>query len=1067
PASSFAAATADGRLNPPNVLAYGAGIDKIHRSGFRKEPANLVHAGEVAGGLGIYNLALYTVQEDLRREGTPHDTVDRLDLDRLGRQFVEAGALLGAVADAPGLSQRSAIPSWYRTYQTEFRGDHRAHGLSVVGRRPGSTVSGAPMAGAIVQLYPFREQFRVRHFDFLEKKISAFDDFQVLRTDRNGTFEVGPVDQVADSNTWWSAHAFDDRGAVTHANTLACRTGNLLRIEMFRARGGRIICPPVPALKPGQILDAWTRSPLDPQRSYFQTADGVVFWYVPDTIGAVEVFGIDSVVALRAQGEGEGGAPAGRDVDGLERAARDLWTFNEERLAVLRERQVANDSVEQLHAAAEDLIRAGAGAESVSASGALAASAFMAQGRVYHKIRGTFDDLVLTVVILLSLTVPFAFALERLVIGASTIYRQIAGFIGIFALAFLIVMLTHPAFALAATPIVIFLGFSVVVLSAAVIVIIMRKFEVELKDLQGIATTVHAADVSRVGTVMAAMSMGISTMRRRPWRTALSMTTIILITFTILCFASFDTRIGVIRVPVVGPPGYAGVFVQRVGGRALEPDLYRVVRDRWAGAPGVIGVFARYGHASSDPTWPLVSRPDGSAPMAMQGLVGIEPGEMTQREDLAALLGASQAVSQDLVWMTHAVAERLGAVPGDPVLVSGEALRVGPILDAQRLTVATDMDGSTILPVDPGVGNDDLQDDAALSMRTQNWMAIPADQIIVVTAQVARRLGSALRSVSIYATDTGAATRIAEDAALMLPMPISATRRDGVHRHLLGTSLHTVGGFDLMVPLLMGALVIFATLLGSVADRQKEIYTFSALGLAPPHVAGLFFVEAMVYSIVGGLGGYIVALGVVKVLTPLGSIGPFRVPEMNHSSTNAVITLLIVMGTVLLSAIYPAVRASRSANPGILRQWQLPVPEGDRLDIVFPFTVSQWDAAGVVSFLREHFEQFADTGLGRFMARQVGLVRRDGAAPGLRARIALAPFDLGVTQQFELSTRASEIEGIDEVTIRIERTSGQPKDWRRLNRVLLDDIRRQFLIWRSLPQETMEVYRRRTLEDGV
>jgi hypothetical protein len=29
--------------------------------------------------------------------------------------------------------------------------------------------------------------------------------------------------------------------------------------------------------------------------------------------------------------------------------------------------------------------------------------------------------------------------------------------------------------------------------------------------------------------------------------------------------------------------------------------------------------------------------------------------------------------------------------------------------------------------------------------------------------------------------------------------------------------------------------------------------------------------------------------------------------------------------------------------------------------------------------------------------------------------------------------------------------------------VLLDDLRKQFLIWRSLPPETMEIYRRRTL----
>jgi len=175
------------------------------------------------------------------------------------------------------------------------------------------------------------------------------------------------------------------------------------------------------------------------------------------------------------------------------------------------------------------------------------------------------------------------------------------------------------------------------------------------------------------------------------------------------------------------------------------------------------------------------------------------------------------------------------------------------------------------------------------------------------------------------------------------------------------------------------------------------------------------------------------------------------------------ITILIVMGTVLVSAIYPAVKASRSANPGILRTWRVPAPKGDVLDLEFPFTVSEYDITGVVSFLKEHFDNFGDTGLGRFMARNARLVRGEGRQLGLDADLALAPFDLGVTQAFELRSAPSEIPGIDLVAIRITRKSGQPKDWRRLNKVLLDDLRRQFLIWRALPHHTMELYRQRTL----
>jgi hypothetical protein len=228
-------------------------------------------------------------------------------------------------------------------------------------------------------------------------------------------------------------------------------------------------------------------------------------------------------------------------------------------------------------------------------------------------------------------------------------------------------------------------------------------------------------------------------------------------------------------------------------------------------------------------------------------------------------------------------------------------------------------------------------------------------------------------------------------------------------------------------------------------------------------VATLFFAESMVYSLIGGLGGYLLAQGTLKVLGILSEYGIVRVPEMNMSSTNTIATILLVMATVLVSAIYPAVKASKSANPGLMRMWRPPAPQGDVLDLVFPFTVSAYDITGVVSFLREHFGNHTDTGLGRFMTSNVHLVKEKDGSLGLDASLALAPFDLGVSQTFALRSSPSEIPGIDEVRVVLHRLSGQPKDWRRLNKVFLDDLRQQFLIWRSIPHETMEIYRQRTL----
>jgi hypothetical protein len=253
-------------------------------------------------------------------------------------------------------------------------------------------------------------------------------------------------------------------------------------------------------------------------------------------------------------------------------------------------------------------------------------------------------------------------------------------------------------------------------------------------------------------------------------------------------------------------------------------------------------------------------------------------------------------------------------------------------------------------------------------------------------------------------------------------------------------------------------------MLGSVTDREKEIYTFSALGLAPAHVASLFFIESLIYAFVGGLGGYLVAQGFAVVIDVFARYGWVTAPEINYSSTNSIFTMLVVMATVLLSAVYPAYKASKSANPGVIRTWKMPKPEGDRLVIMFPFTVSSYDITGVVSFLKEHFDRFSDTSLGVFMAENTEFFSAGEDALGIRSVLALTPFDLGVTEDFELRSVPSSIEGIDEIRITIDRRSGLAADWERLNKNLLNDLRKQMLIWRSLPKETMEMYRSRTLE---
>ena len=407
------------------------------------------------------------------------------------------------------------------------------------------------------------------------------------------------------------------------------------------------------------------------------------------------------------------------------------------------------------------------------------------------------------------------------------------------------------------------------------------------------------------------------------------------------------------------------------------------------------------------------------------------------------------------------------------LLAGWEFTYAGIIKD--KLAAHTLLEGSSVLPVDYQASAGDslksmTEDTAGQTLsevpdiESAQFVTYNLDSCVVVPARIARGAIGKIRALTIYPDNIETIQKTAQDVASICELPTYVGDQGGVYR-LIFTSLTKASGWrDLLIPVVLGGLIIFATMMGSVSDREREIYALSSLGLAPPHVASLFFAEASVYAVVGGMGGYLLGQGVAQLLGYLASTGGFVVPTMNYSSTNAIVTVMVVMATVMISTVFPAIKASRSANPGVQRTWRIPRPVDDLYDLVFPFTVSAYDITGVVSFLKEHFDNYSDTALGCFAATESHIFRTSDDLLGIRATVALAPFDLGVNQNFALRSQPSDIEGIDEVRILIYRLSGAKGDWQRSNRVFINDLRKQLLIWRSLPNDVMDRYRQRTLD---
>ena len=254
-------------------------------------------------------------------------------------------------------------------------------------------------------------------------------------------------------------------------------------------------------------------------------------------------------------------------------------------------------------------------------------------------------------------------------------------------------------------------------------------------------------------------------------------------------------------------------------------------------------------------------------------------------------------------------------------------------------------------------------------------------------------------------------------------------------------------------------------MLGSVYERESEINTYTAVGLSPVHIAGLFIAEAVVYATFGAVMGYLLGQVVSKGLASFGLLSGLT---LNYSSISVVYSIVLVMAIVVLSSFYPAFLAFSVAASAVQRKWNLPEAVGDELSMTVPVTVRESDVAGLMAFLTEYFKLHEEQTVGAgFYSRDASYTRFDvsgGHGYRVRVKVWLAPFDLNISQWLTLESVPSGDKDIYLVRAHAERSSGEWSGWQRKNYAFFNDIRKQFLIWRTIGIEGRDFYESRAIE---
>jgi hypothetical protein len=765
--------------------------------------------------------------------------------------------------------------------------------------------------------------------------------------------------------------------------------------------------------------------------------------------------------------------------DAALQVTKDLWVLNDSRMTLLAHHGISNDRLSQLHKLSLDALATAARAKQArrwSVARAETNQAWAFESTVYPDVTATANDVVKGVLFYLFLVLPFAYFVERLLFGFPDIRKQIVSVAAIFTVVLVILAFVHPAFKITMTPFLIFLAFTIITLAAVVIGIVLVKFSAELQRYRGGMAGVHHVDVNRIGALTAALNLGIANMRRRALRTVLTCATLILLTFTVLSFTSLKSYVRFNKYELPWKGSFDGILFRSLSWGVIEEVQFRQFKaqlgDQFHLAPRSWLISRR----PEDGLVIEVKRTEGQErdTALLDAVVGLSENE-PYISGVDKMLAAGRwfgAGERDACILSQGTARVLKIRPADvekaTVNLFGTNLKVVGIFDEDKVNKWRGLAEEWLTPVNFQVLRPVIRSrDAELNpeqLAREKFMFWPSNGVLFVPHELLMDNGGTLRAISAVPRRSDFRglnlEKFLQDALRRWAVVLFAGMNGRAYLYSSMGSQSLSGLTELIIPLIIGALIILNTMLGSVYERIKEISIYSSIGLSPLHTASLFIAEAAVYATIGSISGYLIGQVLSKIITTFNLLPGLT---LNYSAMSAVIAILLVIVVVFLSALYPARQAMRLAVPDIGAAWQVGAPEGDEWAFRLPFQVHHDLALALVTFLRNYFAMHSEQAIGVFYTAGARIYKvedgsLDGTGYGLTFTAWLAPYDFGVSQWCLLETVPSMDEGTFEFKLAVQRLSGDVPSWRRANKVFLNNIRKQFLIWRTVKPEDRAAY---------
>jgi len=697
-----------------------------------------------------------------------------------------------------------------------------------------------------------------------------------------------------------------------------------------------------------------------------------------------------------------------------------------------------------------------------------ATSAWLWVLRGYADTMRVINDVAVTCAFYFALLIPFILVLERLVFpteGKKRLLVMVAEVI-VFVAIFYVV---HPGLRLVSNALMGLIAIAIATFFIAILVMFSREVLDILKRYRLEIRGVHFAETGLAGTVLESLTIGIQNMRRRRFRTGLTLFTLVTIGFSLTSLTSTTFTLTPRVVPLTGvTPHYQGLLILRGMSEPqnfLDPLLAEYIKSV---APSEAFVCPRAWYYPQSEKALRVGAPlrSPSEKYFVTAVLGLTPNEkeLGYLED-ALIEGAwFESGAYYVCILPKIVSDKLGVEAGDKIDFQGFKLTVAAIVDGTILNTFVGLNNRMWTPLDPNR----ITELSYAQILTQeaiyehlNW-----NEVLIVPYDLALSLGAYIGNIAISLKDPGAAYPLAEELSMTLDVSVYASKllspeQWEVRYYTKFFAYAAAGWLMLIIPLTIGVLVALMTMLGNIKERMGDYVVYSALGLSPSAASLTVLVEASIYASVGSFLGYLSGLGINYTLIATGALPQDFI--LNFSSIFVMIILGLTVAFIMGSALYPSLTAARVITPSLERKWRMPTkPVGNTWTIPLPFTFTdQNEVKAFIEYMEEYFGAFTvDTGE-QFVVRDIKKSIKDLV---LNATIALGPTEARLTQSLNLTVL--EQENRFTCSLEIEKLGGLRDVWISANYAFVDTIRKQFLIWRALSEDQKAKYIKRALAGG-